>query len=78
MSLVVDETAGDLPVREVGLRGNVSFFLNFSDRHRVFRIPREQLEDLCTRLQEENNLLRQHSRTQEQKLRRFHSQTYFC
>ncbi|XP_028839633.1 protein fantom isoform X2 [Denticeps clupeoides] len=86
MSLVVDETAGDLPVREVGLRGALlpimqdstrdmrtgkrPQVLKIKDRHRVFRIPREQLEDLCTRLQEENNLLRQHSRTQEQKLRR--------
>ncbi|KAF0039115.1 hypothetical protein F2P81_009599 [Scophthalmus maximus] len=31
---------------------------------------REHLEDLCLRLQEENSLLRQHTRTQEQRLRR--------
>uniref|UniRef100_A0A673JJK2 Uncharacterized protein n=1 Tax=Sinocyclocheilus rhinocerous TaxID=307959 RepID=A0A673JJK2_9TELE len=37
---------------------------------RLFRIPREQLEDQCLRIQEENTLLKQHSRAQEQKLRR--------
>ncbi|KAJ8366451.1 hypothetical protein AAFF_G00353700 [Aldrovandia affinis] len=60
MSLAVDETAGDLPVRDVGLR----------DRRRVFRVSREQLEEQCLRLQEENTLLRQHTRTQDQRLRR--------
>lgn len=44
-----------------------------SDRQRVFQVPREQLEDQCFRLQEENNLLRQHTRTQEQRLRRYFS-----
>ncbi|KTF92404.1 hypothetical protein cypCar_00019604 [Cyprinus carpio] len=44
--------------------------LKIKDRQRLFRIPREQLEDQCLHLQEENTLLKQHSRTQEQKLRR--------
>ncbi|XP_029382814.1 protein fantom [Echeneis naucrates] len=87
MSPVVDETAGDLPVRDVGLRGglmptvpdtlrdtkqwkkNHSMKTKF-DPQRVFRFPREHLEDLCLRLQEENSVLRQHTRTQEQRLRR--------
>uniref|UniRef100_A0AAY5EV22 Uncharacterized protein n=1 Tax=Electrophorus electricus TaxID=8005 RepID=A0AAY5EV22_ELEEL len=68
MSLNVDETAGDLPVRDVGPRGGS--MLVTQDRQLVFRIPREQLEEQCLRLQEENMLLKQHTRTQEQKLRR--------
>ncbi|XP_035382359.1 protein fantom [Electrophorus electricus] len=85
MSLNVDETAGDLPVRDVGPRGgsmlvtqeqNIRSWrrqpqvLKIKDRQLVFRIPREQLEEQCLRLQEENMLLKQHTRTQEQKLRR--------
>uniref|UniRef100_A0A671KW63 RPGR interacting protein 1 n=1 Tax=Sinocyclocheilus anshuiensis TaxID=1608454 RepID=A0A671KW63_9TELE len=71
MSLAVDETAGDLPVRDVGLRaGLITSLCLYTDRQRLFRIPREQLEDQCLRIQEENTLLKQHSRTQEQKLRR--------
>lgn len=41
-----------------------------ADPQRLFRFPREHLEDLCLRLQEENSVLRQHTRTQEQRLRR--------
>ncbi|KAM6949161.1 protein fantom [Aplochiton taeniatus] len=93
MSLAVDETAGDLPVRDVGMtRGGLmatvpdtavrdgrswkkpqlmTIKASFPpDRQRVFRVPREHLEDQCFRLQEENTLLRQHTRTQEQRLRR--------
>ncbi|XP_073669286.1 protein fantom-like [Paramisgurnus dabryanus] len=86
MSLAVDETASDLPVRDVGLRGLIPVLpdtecdlkswrrppqvLKIKDRQRLLKVPREQLEDQCLRLQEENTLLKQHSRTQEQKLRR--------
>uniref|UniRef100_A0A672MLV8 Protein fantom-like n=1 Tax=Sinocyclocheilus grahami TaxID=75366 RepID=A0A672MLV8_SINGR len=87
MSLAMDETAGDLPVRDVGLRAGLITVLTdtdqdtrnwrrppqvlkIKDRQRLYRIPREQLEDQCLRIQEENTLLKQHSRTQEQKLRR--------
>ncbi|KAM9335197.1 protein fantom [Symphorus nematophorus] len=87
MSPVVDETAGDLPVRDVGLmRGGLMPTVPDSlrdvkpwrkhhatktkDPQRLFRFPREHLEDLCLRLQEENSVLRQHTRTQEQRLRR--------
>ncbi|XP_056105817.1 protein fantom [Rhinichthys klamathensis goyatoka] len=87
MSLAVDDTAGDLPVRDVGLRAGLITVLTdtdqdtrswrrppqvlkIKDRQRLFRVPREHLEDQCFRLQEENTLLKQHSRTQDQKLRR--------
>uniref|UniRef100_A0A8P4KAU6 Uncharacterized protein n=1 Tax=Dicentrarchus labrax TaxID=13489 RepID=A0A8P4KAU6_DICLA len=64
MSPVVDETAGDLPVRDVGMRGGL--MPTVPDPQRLFRFSREHLEDLCLRLQEENSVLRQHTRTQEQ------------
>ncbi|MED6263494.1 hypothetical protein CHARACLAT_005165 [Characodon lateralis] len=83
----MDETAGDLPVRDVGLmRGGLMpafpdtlrdvrpwkkhHVTKMKDPQRLFRFPREHLEDLCLRLQEENSVLRQHTRTQEQRLRR--------
>ncbi|KAK5609606.1 hypothetical protein CRENBAI_003344 [Crenichthys baileyi] len=84
----MDETAGDLPVRDVGLMrgGLMPTFPDTlrdvkpwkkhhvtkmkADPQRLFRYPREHLEDLCLRLQEENSVLRQHTRTQEQRLRR--------
>ncbi|XP_034073683.1 protein fantom-like [Gymnodraco acuticeps] len=70
MSTVMDETATDLPVRDVGLmRGGLMPTVP-ADPQRLFRFPREHLEDLCLRLQEENSVLRQHTRTQEQRLRR--------
>ncbi|XP_076145080.1 protein fantom isoform X2 [Alosa pseudoharengus] len=92
MSLAMDETAGDLPVRDIGLRGGVMavmqdssrdmrqlrrpqvFKIKASDRQRIFSVPREQLEDQCLRLQEENTLLKQHTRAQELKLRRLSTQ----
>ncbi|XP_062240321.1 protein fantom [Platichthys flesus] len=87
MSPVMDETAEDLPVRDVGLiRGRLMptvpdtlrdvklwkkhHVMKTKDHQRLFRFPREHLEDLCLRLQEENSVLRQHTRTQEQRLRR--------
>ncbi|XP_054603393.1 protein fantom isoform X2 [Nothobranchius furzeri] len=77
MSPVVDETAGDLPVRDVGLMRDTlrdvrpwkkHHIMKTKDPQRLFRFPREHLEDLCLRLQEENSVLRQHTRTQEQRL----------
>ncbi|XP_055012229.1 X-linked retinitis pigmentosa GTPase regulator-interacting protein 1 [Boleophthalmus pectinirostris] len=87
MSPVVDETAGDVPVRDVGLRGGLMPAVPDSvrdpkatrrhhhsrtkmDPQRVFRAPRDQLEELCLRLQEENSVLKQHSRSQEQRIKR--------
>ncbi|CAJ1086752.1 protein fantom [Xyrichtys novacula] len=84
---VVDETAGDLPVRDFGTsrRGLIPIVqdtqhdskpwkkqhvLKTKDAQRLCRFPREYLEELCLRLQEENRVLRQHSHTQEQNLRR--------
>ncbi|XP_029695674.1 protein fantom [Takifugu rubripes] len=86
MSLLVDETAGDLPVRDVGLmRGGLMpavpdhlhdvkawkrHLMKTKDPQSLFRLPKEHLEDLCVKLRDENSILRQHARTQEQKLRR--------
>ncbi|XP_063326254.1 protein fantom isoform X2 [Pelmatolapia mariae] len=86
MSPVMDETAGDLPVRDVGMmRGGLMptvpdtlrdvkswkkhHVMRTKDPQRLFRFPREHLEDLCLRLQEENSVLKQHTRTQDQRLR---------
>lgn len=44
-----------------------------TDPQSLFRLPKEHLEDLCVKLQDENSILRQHARTQEQKLRRSRS-----
>ncbi|CAG5929369.1 unnamed protein product [Menidia menidia] len=87
MTSIVDETAGDLPVRDVGMmRGGLMptvpdtlrdvkswrkhHVAKMKDPQRLFRYPREHLEDLCLQLQEENSVLRQHTRTQEHRLRR--------
>ncbi|XP_077399963.1 protein fantom [Vanacampus margaritifer] len=87
MSPMVDETAGDLPVRDVGLtKGGLMptlpdaisdvkpwkkhHIMITKDPQRLFRLPREQLEDLCFNMQEENVVLRKHTRAQEQKMRR--------
>ncbi|XP_019718758.1 protein fantom isoform X2 [Hippocampus comes] len=88
MSPMADETAGDLPVRDVGLmRGGLMpaavpeaisdvkpwkkhHIMITKDPQRVFRLPREQLENLCLNVQEENVVLRNHTRAQEQKMRR--------
>ncbi|KAG7265927.1 hypothetical protein CRUP_036120 [Coryphaenoides rupestris] len=69
MSLAVDETASDLPVKDVGLT-RAGLMPSGPDRQRLFRVPRDHLEDQCLRLQEENAVLRQHAHTQEQRLRR--------
>ncbi|XP_055084857.1 protein fantom [Periophthalmus magnuspinnatus] len=86
MSPVVDETAGDVPVRDVGLRELMPAVPDSVrnrkatrrphhtriklDPQRVFRAPRDQLEELCLQLQEENSVLKQHSRSQEQRIQR--------
>ncbi|KAL4640646.1 protein fantom-like [Arapaima gigas] len=88
MPLAVDETAGDLPVRDMGSRGAMTLPLQVTDSTRdvkscrkpqvlrikgrchTFCIPGEQLEDQCFRLQEENILLKQHTRAQELKIHR--------
>ncbi|XP_077963476.1 protein fantom isoform X2 [Gasterosteus aculeatus] len=84
---MMDETAGDLPVRDVGLMRSglmptvpdtlrdvkswkKHHTMKTKDPQRLFRFPREHLEDMCLTLQEENSVLRQHTRTQETRLRR--------
>ncbi|XP_041092658.1 protein fantom [Polyodon spathula] len=91
MSLVVDETVGDLPVKDVGLQPNIIaavqdavhsvktwrkpqvLKMKESDvkaRQRVSKVTREALEDHFLRQHEENLLLKQHIRRQEEKSKR--------
>ncbi|KAK6467789.1 protein fantom [Huso huso] len=73
MSLVIDETVGDLPVKDVGLQPNVISAVQESDvkaRQRVSKVTREALEDHFLRQHEENLLLKQHVRRQEEKSKR--------
>ncbi|XP_058872785.1 X-linked retinitis pigmentosa GTPase regulator-interacting protein 1 isoform X7 [Acipenser ruthenus] len=91
MSLVIDETVGDLPVKDVGLQPNVIsavqdavhnvktwrkpqvLKMRESDvkaRQRVSKVTREALEDHFLRQHEENLLLKQHVRRQEEKSKR--------
>uniref|UniRef100_H3CNJ2 RPGR interacting protein 1 n=1 Tax=Tetraodon nigroviridis TaxID=99883 RepID=H3CNJ2_TETNG len=67
MALLLDETAGDLPVRDVGLTraglmpalpGPLILYSALKgEKHpqRLFRLPKEHLEDLCVKLQDENS-----------------------
>nr|XP_033798892.1 protein fantom [Geotrypetes seraphini]XP_033798894.1 protein fantom [Geotrypetes seraphini] len=77
MSAPTDETAGDLPVKDVGLslagigglqESSVAQIVR--DRQAVSRISREELEDRFLRLHDENILLKQHARKQEDKIKR--------
>ncbi|KAM7146870.1 protein fantom isoform 2-T2 [Macrochelys suwanniensis] len=77
MSAPADETAGDLPVRDVGLNlagiGGLqesSAVQNVKARQAVSRISREELEDRFLRLHDENILLKQHAHKQEDKIKR--------
>ncbi|XP_062442429.1 protein fantom isoform X4 [Rhea pennata] len=77
MSAPADETAGDLPVRDVGLSlagtGGLqepSTTQNVKARQAVSRISREELEDRFLRLHDENILLKQHANKQEEKIKR--------
>ncbi|XP_029140472.1 protein fantom [Protobothrops mucrosquamatus] len=72
MSGTADETSEDLPVRDVGLAGHSdpSTAQNVKARQTVSRIHREDLEDRYFRLHEENILLKQHARKQEDKIKR--------
>ncbi|XP_075796398.1 protein fantom isoform X5 [Pelodiscus sinensis] len=74
MSASADETAGDLPVRDVGLAGTgglqeSSAAQNVKARQAVSRISREELEDRFLRLHDENILLKQHAHKQEDKIK---------
>ncbi|XP_039208321.1 protein fantom isoform X2 [Crotalus tigris] len=74
MSGTADETSEDLPVRDVGLNlaghSDPSTAQNVKARQTVSRIHREDLEDRYFRLHEENILLKQHARKQEDKIKR--------
>ncbi|KAF6079274.1 RPGRIP1 like [Phyllostomus discolor] len=77
MSGPSDETAGDLPVRDLGpdLFGaggpqESSTTRMMKSHQAVSRISREELEDRFLRLHDENILLKQHARKQEDKIKR--------
>ncbi|KAM9268728.1 protein fantom isoform 2-T4 [Cariama cristata] len=77
MSVLVDETLEDLPVRDVGLTlteiGGLQESLttqNVKARQPISRISREELEDRFLRLRDENTLLKQHANKQEEKIKR--------
>ncbi|XP_078400401.1 protein fantom isoform X7 [Cetorhinus maximus] len=80
MSGLADETAGDLPVKDVGMNlagiGGLqesSGAQNTRARQAMSRICREELEDRFLRLHDENLLLKQHARKQEDKIKRYQS-----
>ncbi|XP_055992298.1 protein fantom [Sorex fumeus] len=76
MSGPTDETAGDLPVKDIGLNlfgmGGLQETSAWTAKSRqaVSRISREELEDKFLRLHDENTLLKQHARKQEDKIKR--------
>uniref|UniRef100_A0A2K6DRY8 RPGRIP1 like n=4 Tax=Cercopithecidae TaxID=9527 RepID=A0A2K6DRY8_MACNE len=78
MSGPTDETAGDLPVKDTGLNlfgmgglQEASTTRTMKSRQAVSRVSREELEDRFLRLHDENILLKQHARKQEDKIKRF-------
>uniref|UniRef100_A0A8D0HMN7 Protein fantom n=1 Tax=Sphenodon punctatus TaxID=8508 RepID=A0A8D0HMN7_SPHPU len=78
MSAAADDTAGDLPVRDVGLNlagvGGLqesAAAQNVKARQAVSRVNRKELEDRFLRLHDENILLKQHAHKQEDKIKRF-------
>uniref|UniRef100_A0A8C0S7A0 RPGRIP1 like n=2 Tax=Canis lupus familiaris TaxID=9615 RepID=A0A8C0S7A0_CANLF len=77
MSGPTDETAGDLPVKDIGLNlsgmgglQETSMSRTMKSRQAVSRTSREELEDRFLRLHDENILLKQHARKQEDKIKR--------
>uniref|UniRef100_A0A8C2UZB8 Protein fantom n=1 Tax=Chinchilla lanigera TaxID=34839 RepID=A0A8C2UZB8_CHILA len=77
MSGPADETAGDLPVKDIGLNlfgvgglQEISTTRTMKSYQAVSRVSREELEDRFLRLHEENILLKQHARKQEDKIKR--------
>ncbi|XP_055476900.1 protein fantom isoform X2 [Psammomys obesus] len=77
MSGPSDETAGDLPVKDIGLNlfgvgglQETSTARTMKARQAVSRVSREDLEDRFLRLHDENILLKQHARKQEDKIKR--------
>nr|DBA22685.1 TPA: hypothetical protein GDO54_013697 [Pyxicephalus adspersus] len=70
----MDETASDLPVKDTDCRPSVLRAIQEKDlktSRRVALIPREELEDNFLRLHEENLLLKEYARKQEDKIKRY-------
>ncbi|TRY85893.1 hypothetical protein DNTS_011915 [Danionella cerebrum] len=69
-----DETAGDVPVRDITNAGaplpGSLVSPNFRERQNVSGFSRKELEDKFFRLQEENLSLKQHGSKQDEKIRR--------
>uniref|UniRef100_A0A671QRG2 RPGRIP1 like n=1 Tax=Sinocyclocheilus anshuiensis TaxID=1608454 RepID=A0A671QRG2_9TELE len=72
-----DETAGDIPVKDITVNPSGAATLpeallsqNVRERQNVSKFSREELEDTFLRLQEENLTLKQHACEQEDKIRR--------
>uniref|UniRef100_A0A6Q2XLA3 C2 domain-containing protein n=1 Tax=Esox lucius TaxID=8010 RepID=A0A6Q2XLA3_ESOLU len=71
MSTFVDETAGDVPVKDITLNFTHSLVAQGARaRQAISRVSREELEDRFLRLHEENLLLKQHTHKQEDKIKR--------
>uniref|UniRef100_A0A3Q2QWB5 RPGRIP1 like n=1 Tax=Fundulus heteroclitus TaxID=8078 RepID=A0A3Q2QWB5_FUNHE len=65
MSYVLDETATDLPVRDMTV--NLS---RLTDRQNVGKLSREELEDRFLRVHEETLQLKQHAHKQDEKIKK--------
>lgn len=72
-----DETAGDIPVKDISVSPHGAAALpesllsqNVRERQNVSKFSREELEDKFLRLQDENLTLKQHTCKQEDKIRR--------
>ncbi|XP_056101710.1 protein fantom [Rhinichthys klamathensis goyatoka] len=72
-----DETAGDIPVKDITVSTHGAATLpesvlsqNVRERQNVSKFSREELEDKFLRLQDENLTLKQHACKQEDKIRR--------
>uniref|UniRef100_A0AAZ3RB10 C2 domain-containing protein n=1 Tax=Oncorhynchus tshawytscha TaxID=74940 RepID=A0AAZ3RB10_ONCTS len=74
MSTFADETAADVPVKDITLNltkvGVGLSAQNARARQAILRVSREELEDRFLRLHEENLLLKQHTHKQEDKIKR--------
>ncbi|XP_075911262.1 protein fantom-like [Petromyzon marinus] len=74
---MADETAYDLPVRDIGLSASDGAPITTTqpgwdvrERQAVSRVSRAELEDRFLRQHEEHRLLKQHARSQEDKIKR--------
>uniref|UniRef100_A0A4W5KX13 RPGRIP1 like n=1 Tax=Hucho hucho TaxID=62062 RepID=A0A4W5KX13_9TELE len=71
MSTFADETAADVPVKDITLNLTKTLVAqNARARQAILRVSREELEDRFLRLHEENLLLKQHTHKQEDKIKR--------